>query len=92
MGVNCMPKTVTPGPSAPESSTLTSRLPSHPGTVSRRNLRAVSDTKALKKKSIVLIRACRVRRPWTLRTPQCGERHSTNLTLNRTELNPIETQ
>ena len=47
--MNCMPKTVTPGPSAPESSTLTSRLPSHPGTVSRRNLRAVSDTKALKK-------------------------------------------
>jgi len=42
MGVNCLPKTVTrqrggcdlnPGPSAPESSTLTTRLPSHPGTV-----------------------------------------------------------
>ena len=39
MGVNSLPKTVTrqrrdcdlnPGPSAPESSTLTSRLPSHP--------------------------------------------------------------
>jgi len=40
MGVNGLPKTVTrqrhgcdlnPGPSAPESSTLTTRLPSHPG-------------------------------------------------------------
>jgi len=40
MGVNSLPKTVTrqrrgydlnPGPSAPESSTLTTRLPSHPG-------------------------------------------------------------
>ena len=39
MGVNSLPKTVTrqrrdcdlnPGPSAPESSTLTNRLPSHP--------------------------------------------------------------
>jgi len=39
MGVNNLPKTVTrqrrdcdlnPGPSAPESSTLTTRLPSHP--------------------------------------------------------------
>jgi len=39
MGVNSFPKTVTrrrrgcdlnPGPSAPESSTLTTRLPSHP--------------------------------------------------------------
>jgi len=39
MGVNSLPKTVTrqrrdcnlnPGPSAPESSTLTTRLPSHP--------------------------------------------------------------
>ena len=39
MGVNCLPKTVTrqrrgcdlnPGPSALESSTLTTRLPSHP--------------------------------------------------------------
>jgi len=39
MGVNCLPKTVTrqhrgcdlnPGPSAPESSMLTTRLPSHP--------------------------------------------------------------
>ena len=39
MGVNSSPKTVTrqrrgcdlnPGPSAPESSTLTTRLPSHP--------------------------------------------------------------
>ena len=39
IGVNSLPKTVTrqrrgcdlnPGPSAPESSTLTSRLPSHP--------------------------------------------------------------
>jgi len=39
MGVNILPKTVTrqggdcdlnPGPSAPESSTLTTRLPSHP--------------------------------------------------------------
>ena len=42
MGVNSLPKTVTrqrrdcdlnPGPSAPESSTLTTRLPSHPGTL-----------------------------------------------------------
>ena len=41
MGVNSLPKTVTrqrrdcdlnPGPSAPESSTLTTRLPSHPAT------------------------------------------------------------
>jgi len=41
MGVNSLPKTVTrqrrgcdlnPGPSAPESSTLTTRLPSHPTT------------------------------------------------------------
>ena len=41
MGVNSLPKTVTrqrrdcdlnPGPSAPESSTLTTRLPSHPFT------------------------------------------------------------
>ena len=40
MDVNSLPKTVTrqrrdcdfnPGPSAPESSTLTTRLPSHPG-------------------------------------------------------------
>ena len=39
MGVNSLPKTVTrqrrdcdlnPGPSAPESSTLTTQLPSHP--------------------------------------------------------------
>ena len=42
MGVNSLPKTVTrqrsdcdlkPGPSAPETSTLTTRLPSHPETV-----------------------------------------------------------
>jgi len=42
MGVNSLPKTVTrqrrrcdlyPGPSAPESSTLTTRLPSHPAAV-----------------------------------------------------------
>jgi len=42
MGVNSLPKTVTrqrrdcdlnPGPSAPESSTLTTRLPSHPGCI-----------------------------------------------------------
>jgi len=42
MGVNSLPKTVTrqrrdcdlnPGPSAPESSTLTTRLPSHPDTI-----------------------------------------------------------
>jgi len=41
MGVNSLPKTVTrqrrdcdlnPGPSAPESSTLTTRLPNHPET------------------------------------------------------------
>jgi len=54
MGVNSMPKTVTrqrrdcdlnPDPSAPESSTLSTRLPSHPGptylSYSRRRLRAV---------------------------------------------------
>jgi len=44
MGVNSLPKTVTrqrrgydlnPGPSAPESSTLTTRLPSHPDVVQR---------------------------------------------------------
>ena len=43
MGVNSLPKTVTrqsrdcdlnPGPSAPESSTLTTRLPSHQSVVS----------------------------------------------------------
>jgi len=42
MGVNSLPKTVTrqrrgcdlnPGPSAPESSTLTTRLLSHPGLI-----------------------------------------------------------
>jgi len=42
MGVNSLPKIVTqqrrdydlnPGPSAPESSTLTTRLPSHPQTM-----------------------------------------------------------
>jgi len=42
MGVNNLPKTVTrqrrgcdlnPGPSAPESSTLTTRLPSHPSVI-----------------------------------------------------------
>ena len=45
MGVNSLPKTATrqrrncdlnPGPSAPESSTLTTRLPSHPGEVIKR--------------------------------------------------------
>ena len=44
MGVNSLPKTVTrqrrgcdlnPGPSAPESSTLTTRLPSHPNCTQR---------------------------------------------------------
>ena len=44
MGVNSLPETVTrqcrgcnlnPGPSAPESSTLTTRLPSHPGVNSK---------------------------------------------------------
>jgi len=53
MGVNSLPKTVTrqrrdcdlnPGPSAPESSTLTARLPSHPkpmhyGTVHKQTVR-----------------------------------------------------
>jgi len=42
MGVSSLPKTITrqrrnydlnPGPAAPESSTLTTRLPSHPSTV-----------------------------------------------------------
>ena len=46
MGVNSLPKTVTrqrrdcdlnPGPSAPESSTLTTRLPSHPHECPSRN-------------------------------------------------------
>ena len=46
MSVNSLPKTVTrqrrdcdlnPGPSAPESSTLTTRLPSHPGIDKKRN-------------------------------------------------------
>ena len=46
MGVNSLPKTVTrqrrdcnlnPGPSAPESSTLTTRLPSHPDTSCERS-------------------------------------------------------
>jgi len=45
MGVNSLPKTVTgqrrgcdlnPGPTAPESSTLTTRLPSHPSSSSSR--------------------------------------------------------
>jgi len=44
MGVNSLPKTVTrerrdcdlyPGPSAPESNTLTTRLPSHPHSLHR---------------------------------------------------------
>jgi len=44
MGVNSLPKAVTrqrrgcdldPGPSAPESSTLTTRLRSHPGQIGR---------------------------------------------------------
>jgi len=47
MGVNSLPKTVArqrrdcdlnPGPSAPESSTLTTRLPSHPFTYTTRLL------------------------------------------------------
>ena len=47
MGVNSLPKTVTqqrrgcdlnPGPSAPESSTLTTRLPSHPTCSYRRKI------------------------------------------------------
>ena len=50
MGVNSLPKTVTrqrrdcdlnPGPSAPESSTLTTRLPSHPSKLSA--LKAVGE-------------------------------------------------
>jgi len=48
MGVNSLPKTVTrqrrdcdlnPGPSAPESSTLTTRLPSHRNKGNKRNKR-----------------------------------------------------
>jgi len=48
MGVNSLPKNVTgqrrdcdlnPGPSALESSTLTTRLPSHPFTISAFNVR-----------------------------------------------------
>ena len=48
MGVNSLPTTVTrqrrdcdlnPGPSAPESSTLTTRLPSHPVHTAVRELR-----------------------------------------------------
>jgi len=51
MGVNSLPKTVTrqcrgcdlnPGPSAPESSTITTRLPSHP---KRTRLHNVCDSK-----------------------------------------------
>jgi len=47
MGVNSLPKSVTrqrrgcdlnPGPSAPECSTLTTRLPSHPGGVGGANI------------------------------------------------------
>ena len=54
MGVNSLPKTVTrqrrdcdlnPGPSAPESSTLTTRLPSHPYTdIAVRNLTCYTAT------------------------------------------------
>ena len=48
MGVNSLPKTVTrqrrgcdlnPGPSAPESCTLTTRLPSHPESASVTQIR-----------------------------------------------------
>ena len=51
MGVNSLPKTVTrqrrncdlnPGPSAPESSTLTTRLPSHPIVATARSLKVRS--------------------------------------------------
>jgi len=55
MGVNSLPKTVTrqrhgcdlnPGPSVPESSTLTTRLPSHPVTtemkIRKQDIRVVS--------------------------------------------------
>jgi len=50
MGVNSLPETVTrqrrdcdlnPGPSAPESSTLTNRLPSHPSHLGSPGQRAV---------------------------------------------------
>ena len=53
MGVNSLPKTVTrqrrgcdlnPGPTAPESSTLTTRLPSHPSSSSSRgNLSSIGN-------------------------------------------------
>ena len=52
MGVNSLPKTVTrqrrgcdlnPGPSAPESSTLTSRLPSHPVSAVKNHINFTAD-------------------------------------------------
>ena len=52
MGVNSLPKTVTrqrrgcdlnPGPTAPESSTLTTRLPSHPSAITVRTYDAVCE-------------------------------------------------
>ena len=55
MGVNSLPKTVTrqrcdcdlnPGPTVPESSTLTTRLPSHP--LANRNTRDVASTQLVK--------------------------------------------
>jgi len=57
MGVNSLPKTVTrqrrgcdlnPGPSAPESSTLTTRLPSH------------SQKKFLESRFVVSVSSCRL--------------------------------
>ena len=55
MGVNSLPKTVTrqrrgrylnPGPSAPESSTLTTRLPSHESIKTAYNKRVASKIEA----------------------------------------------
>ena len=61
MGVNSLPKTVTrqrldydlnPGPSAPESSTLTTRLPSHP-VLERSPLNGCSSSSSSSSNSII---------------------------------------
>jgi len=71
MGVNSLPKTVTrqrracdlnPGPSAPESSTLTTRLPSHPRWSRHRSLpqsRQIFETAA----ADAVVCACSTRKP-----------------------------
>jgi len=61
MGVNSLPKTVTrqrrdcdlnPGPSPPDSSTLTTRLPSHPGYREQRKIQ-YSESRLYKSQRIV---------------------------------------